>query len=49
MDKDIFVMTNAPFTAGLEVLRVRIIVLDGSKVGTEEEGGFAAKSERLLK
>jgi len=38
MDKDIFVMTNAPFTVALEVLRNRIIVLDGSKLGTKEGG-----------
>lgn len=40
MDKDIFVMTNAPFTVLLEGLRNGIIVLDGSKLGTKEEGEF---------
>jgi len=49
MDKDIFVVTNAPFTVALEGLRNRIIALDGSKLGTKEEGGLRGKSERLLK
>lgn len=34
----IFVMTNAPFTAALELLRNRIIVLNASKHNRRKEG-----------
>lgn len=49
MDKDIFVVTNAPFTVVPEGLRSRIIALGRSKLGTKEEGGLRGKNERLLK